>query len=288
MAAVGPGGDLTLLNPEWQGCGVHASVHAGATALAAALAVDDSAMSIDAPVDERLHASDGVLGLASIAPRFRRTLDALRHRAPDRILHIGGTCGAELAPVAYLNEHYGGALAVVWLDAHGDLNTPASSPSGHFHGMALRTLLGHGPASIVGAFRRPLTARQVFLAGTRDLDPPEAQFVTSAGLSVTTSAELQTPQVLVDRIRAAGFGAVYAHLDLDVLDPSVFPDSLMQTPGGLSPREAAAVLAALHEAFDLVGFSVVEYVPRSPDGLESLRRLLRASGIRIAALASAP
>ena len=57
---------------------------------------------------------------------------------------IGGTCGAEIAPVAYLNNHYESDLAILWFDAHGDLNTPKTSLSGHFHGMVLRTLLGEG------------------------------------------------------------------------------------------------------------------------------------------------
>ena len=65
----------------------------------------------------------------------------LRASAPDIVVTVGGTCGVEAAPVAYLNERYDGNLAVVWFDGHGDLNSPATSPSGHFHGMVLRTLL---------------------------------------------------------------------------------------------------------------------------------------------------
>jgi len=276
--------DLSLLNPEWQSCGIDNAVHGGASTIAATLFPGADFLRVDAPADEALAVADGVLGLSSIAPRFRRTLDELRRRAPDRILHVGGTCGAELAPVAYLNERYGGALAVVWLDAHGDLNTPDSSPSGHFHGMALRTLTGQGPAALTGALRRPQRARQLFLAGTRDLDPPEAQFVTSAGVSMTTCDELADPAVLAGRIRDGGFRRVYAHLDLDVLDPQVFPDSLMQTPDGLAPDAVAAVLGALDHALDVVGLSVVEYCPRSDAGLSQLGALLAASGIRIGAL----
>lgn len=278
--------DLTVLNPEWQGFGLGSAVMDGAVALAETLGAGD-ALRVDVPRDETLAVRDGVLGLSSIAPRFRRTLDELRRRTPDRILHIGGTCGAELAPVTYLNERYGGSLAVVWLDAHADLNTPESSPSGHFHGMVLRTLLGHGPSQLISTLRRPLSAAQVFLAGTRDLDPPEAQFVTSAGVSVTTCAELVDSGLLARRIEGAGFRHVYAHLDLDVLDPDQFPDSLMQTPGGLTPEAAAAVLAALNDALDVVALSVVEYQPRSGAGAAALRRLLAASGIRIGALGSA-
>lgn len=279
-------GDLSLLNPEWQGYGVDAAVHAGAVTIASTLFADAEFVHVRVPAEEALDVRENVLGLSSIAPRCRRALADLRQRAPDRIFHVAGTCGAEVAPVGWLNERYGGDLAVVWFDAHGDLNTPASSPSGHFHGMALRTLLGQGPPALVGHLRRALAPGQVFLAGTRDLDLPEAQFVTSADISITTCEELLTPEVLVDRIAAAGFRHVYAHLDVDVLDPAVFPDSLMQTPGGVTPDVAAEAIAALATAFEVVGLSVVEYQPRSADGLARVRALLTASAVRIGALSA--
>jgi len=278
--------DLSLLCPEWQGCGASSSVHRSAMTLAGSFGGLDRFTLADAPVSDHLTTREGVLGLDSIAPRFRRLIETLRHEGPERLFHIGGTCGTELAPVGYLNERLGGTLAVVWLDAHGDLNTPASSPSGHFHGMVLRTLLGHGPDRLTRVLRRPLRPAQVFLAGTRDLDPPEAQYVTGAGISITTSDELATPGVLVTRIRDAGFRQVYVHLDLDVLDPARFAHSLMQTPGGVSPDTLAAAIRALNEAFDLVGFSVVEFRQESPDGLAAVRTLLRETGVRIGALSS--
>jgi arginase len=277
--------ELSLLNPEWQGCGAaDAAVCRGAVAIAAGLFPEAGFVRVEVPVEEALTSRDQVLGLASIAPRFRRTVDALRWRAPDRIFHIGGTCGTELAPVGYLNERHAGGLAVVWLDAHGDLNTPATSPSGRFHGMVLRTLLGAGPAPLVTGLQRQLRPGQIFLAGTRDLDLPEAEFVTSAGISLTTVAELADPSVLVERIRAAGLQELYVHLDLDVLDPIEFPDSLVPTPQGLALPTAAAAIRALTEAFDVVGFSVVEFCPRTSDGLVKLSGLLHDCGVTVGAM----
>src|SRR4029078_8119073 len=124
--------------------------------LAAELLSGAPDVTVDVPEHEHLDCVEGVLGLASIAARFAGTLPEPRRRAPDRILSIGGTCGTELAPVAYLNERWGGRMAVLWLDAHADLNPPASSPSGHFHGMVLRTLLGDGPRELTAELHRPL------------------------------------------------------------------------------------------------------------------------------------
>src|SRR5262245_24952059 len=109
-----------LLYPEWQGYGVDASVYHGALSVARAVFPDTVFTRVESPIDEALTIEEGVLGLSSIASRFRATLLELRASAPDRVVTIGGTCGVEAAPVAYLNERYAGDLAVVWFDAHGD------------------------------------------------------------------------------------------------------------------------------------------------------------------------
>ncbi|MGA2982073.1 MAG: arginase family protein [Terriglobales bacterium] len=114
--------------------------------------------------------TEGVFALKAIAANFVEALDRLRQQFPKHIVTVGGSCGTEAARVTYLNETYNGNMAIIWFDAHGDLNTPASSPSGHFHGMVLRTLLGNGPTSLVQHLRLPLMPKQVFLVGTRDLD----------------------------------------------------------------------------------------------------------------------
>jgi arginase len=275
--------DLSLLLPEWQGYGVDAFVASGARQIAT-LFDAGAFLEIDAPDEEALTVEQGVLGLSSIAGRARRTLAALDERRPSRIFTVGGTCGVELAPVSYLNSRYRGDLAVVWLDAHADLNTPESSPSGHFHGMVLRTLLGAGPAILVEALRRPLIPAQVVLAGARDLDRDEVTFVSDAALSLLSPADVLVPDRIAGRIRAGGFTRVYLHLDLDVLDPVEFPDALVSTPNGLSRDNVVATVRELAARFDVVGFSVVEFRPRSADALSRLAQLLDRCGIAIGVL----
>lgn len=275
--------DLSLLLPEWQGYGVDARVASGARQIAT-LFDAGAFLEIDAPDEEALTVEQGVLGLSSIAGRARRTRAALDERRPSRIFTVGGTCGVELAPVSYLNSRYRGDLAVVWLDAHADLNTPESSPSGHFHGMVLRTLLGTGPAILVEALRRPLIPAQVVLAGARDLDRDEITFVSDAALSLLSPADVLVPDRIAGRIRAGGFTRVYLHLDLDVLDPVEFPDALVSTPNGLSRDNIVATVRELAVRFDVVGFSVVEFRPRSADALPRLAQLLDGCGMVIGAL----
>jgi arginase len=232
-------------------------------------------LEIDAPATEALTTQDGVVGLSSMAPRAKQTLDELHARQPSRLFVIGGTCGVELAPVSYLNARYRGDLAVIWLDAHADLNTPETSPSRHFHGMVLRTLLGAGPAPLVDLLPRRLAPEQIVLAGARDLDRDEAAFVSDAPIAWLRPTDLLVPDRVSGRVRARGFRKVYIHLDLDVLDPGEFPHSLMQTPGGVSMNAVAETIQDLTASFDVVGFSVVEFRPRGEDAVPQLVNWLR-------------
>jgi arginase len=277
--------DLSLLLPEWQGCGVDPAVAAGARAIAGLFA-PGAFVDVDAPLAETLAPADGVLGLQSIARRAEQARDLLRERRPSRIFTVGGTCGVELAPVSYLNDRYHGNLAVVWLDAHADLNTPGTSPSGRFHGMVLRTLLGSGPASLVSLLPRPLVPTQVVLAGARDLDRDERVFVSNAAITLLSPADLLVPGRLAGRIRACGFTKIYVHLDLDVIDPLEFPDVAVPASGGVSMDNVTDALHEVGSGFDVVGFSVVEFRPRSVTGVSAVSRLLQRSGIRIGAMAS--
>jgi arginase len=221
-------------------------------------------VTIETPDEEALSVDGGVLGLASLAPRLAETRTRIHTCAPDRIFTIGATCGVEVAPIAYLNQKYGGDLAVLWLDAHADLNTPDSSPSGHFHGMVLRTLLGDGPAALVDQISRPLKARQIYLVGARDLDPPEADFVRAAGIRTAGLEAFSDPVQFARDVRQAGFGRIYLHLDLDVVNPEDFASSLMRTPGGPTLDDVAALVCQLTEQFDIAGASVVEFCDRDP------------------------
>jgi arginase len=270
---------LHLLYPEWQGSGKAPAVQQGALTIAREVFPDVVFLAIDSPDEEWLQRGHGVNGLASIGPRFRNAMAQLRAEAADRILTVGGTCGVEAAPIGYLNERYGGDLAVVWLDAHGDLNTPESSPSGNFHGMVLRTLLGEGPAEFVSDLRRPLAPAQVFLAATRDLDPPEMAFITEQRIAATPPSQFAEPQALVNEITARGFAHVYLHLDLDALNPEEFPATLMRTPGGPSLQEVCGMMHAIAAVHDVVGFSVLEYVHGDEASLAALRKLVASSGL---------
>ena len=268
------GKPMRLVLPEWQGYGLSSLPALGARQLARHLFEGRDAVTIDVPDDEALIVSGGVLGLDSLAPRLAATQNTIASCAPERIFTVGATCGVEVAPIAYLNQKHGGDLAVLWLDAHADLNTPASSPSGHFHGMVLRTLLGDGPSVLVSQVPRPLKPSQIYLVGARDLDPPEADFLRSAGIRTAGTEAFTDPVEFVRDLGRSGFGRIYLHLDLDVINPADFESSLMRTPGGPSLEDVEALICHLAECCSIAGASVVEFCDRDPQDANRVARAL--------------
>src|SRR5690606_8702159 len=100
--------------------------------------------------------------------------------APGFILTTGGDCGASFVPIAYMNDAYDGKVGVVWVDAHADIHAPQTSPSGNYHGMVLRHLLGDAAFDI--APPRPLAPAQIAYLGLRDTEAAEDAFIAAQGI----------------------------------------------------------------------------------------------------------
>lgn len=159
---------------------------------------------------------------------------------------VGGDCGVELEPIAAATRRHGDRLAIIWFDAHGDLNTPASSPSGAFHGMVLRTLLGEGPEELVPPM--PLKPSQVVLSGVRALDSAEHAYIQH--------------NQFVDANTLREDAVLYVHIDLDVLED--FTSVGCPEPGGLPPKALLSQLSELSSRHEIVGLGLTEYAPSAP------------------------
>lgn len=242
--------------PQWQGSS-SATAHRlrdGAARLAAL---------VPAAARRRVPTGD------TLTETARRVRTALAETAGRFVVTVGGDCGVDLEPIADAVRRYGERLAVVWFDAHADLNTPASSPSGAFHGMVARTLLGDGLPELVP--ERALKPSRLVLAGVRALDPPEEEYIRAAGVPRVGPDALDG---LVAAVAGTGAEAVYVHVDLDVLDPGVFPSVGAPVPGGLRPAQLLAQVTALAERFEIVGLGVTEYEPARPEDDDLLAGLL--------------
>lgn len=173
---------------------------------------------------------------ARLTTLYRLVADAVAVTAGGgaRPVVLSGDCLTALGTVAGL-QRAGVDPGIVWLDAHGDVQTPETTESGYLPGMSLRLLVGYRPELIGSALGlRPVPEDKVVLAGARDLDPPESAYLARARIR---------------RAEVAGLGAVtlpdgplYVHVDADVTDPAGLPGLLFPAPGG---PDRAAVTGAL-------------------------------------------
>jgi arginase len=160
-----------------------------------------------------------------------------------------------------------GPGGVLWLDAHGDLNTPETSPSGNVHGMPLAAALGLGGSVFENeAWKLPaVDPTRVALVGVRSLDEGERKLVGDLGISVATMTDLDRRGVepvvreALERVQGASF--VHLSLDMDVVDPEVAPGVGTPIRGGLSYREAHLAMELVAEADVLTSLEVVEVNP---------------------------
>ena len=178
---------------------------------------------------------------------------AIASDLPKRPLVLGGCCCSHVGAVEGLAARHD-RLGVIWLDAHGDLNTPASSPSGDEWGMPLRMLIDGGA----------IDAQDVALIGARNLDPPETEFIASRGIQDTADAVLDR----VDR--------VYVALDCDVFEPSQLA-VFMPEPGGPTLADVEKLLCGLRDRGAVVGAGLTGLAP-DPANVEPLERLCTALG----------
>ena len=170
---------------------------------------------------------------------------------PDRPLVLGGCCCSHIGAVEGLAARHE-RLGVIWLDAHGDLNTPETSPSGNQWGMPLRMLIDGGAVD----------PQDVALVGARNLDRPEVEFISAAGIKDGADAVLERVE------------HVYVALDCDVFDPrelTVF----MPEPGGPTVGDVEKLFGRLRH--HVVGAGLTGLAP-DPGNVEKLERLVTALG----------
>ena len=195
------------------------------------------------------------------------------------VITIGGDCGVELAAVSHANQ--APDVAVVWFDAHPDLNTPESSPSGAFTGMVLRTLMGEGPSQLVPA--AALLPSRVVLAGARAFDPGEDLFIGEHNIACVEPNNV-TAATLIAAVEATGAASVYIHIDLDVIDSADFAGLGSPQPFGVTATALVETVKGLLERFPLAGAGVTEFAPASvADSLDDLPTILRIIGALSAA-----
>jgi arginase len=184
---------------------------------------------------------------------------------------IGGDHSVAMGSVAGVGRYFRERehrLGLLWFDAHGDMNTPASTDSGNVHGMALAHLLGLGDERLasVGGFRGKVRAENVSLIGVRDLDDREKKLIAESGVNVFTMKDIDRRGVsnvteeAID-IASRGTAGVHVSFDIDVVDPSLATGVGTPKKGGLTYREAHLCLEIVADSKRLVSIDLVEVNP---------------------------
>lgn len=186
-------------------------------------------------------------------------------------LVLGGDHSIGAGTVAGTAAHFqsqGGRIGLVWIDAHGDMNTPETSPSGNIHGMSVAAAIGLGPRELthLRGFAPKVDPRRVVIVGARDIDPGEYELIARHGVRLITMREIDERGMFMCMHEALeraldGTHGVHVSLDMDALDPSIAPGVGTPVLGGLTYREAHLALEMVADSERLVSMDVVEVNP---------------------------
>jgi arginase len=184
---------------------------------------------------------------------------------------IGGDHSLGAGSVAASATHaqrQGRPLGLIWVDAHADMNTPATSLSGNVHGMPLAALLGEDPRelALIGGYEPKVAAAHTVLVGLRNLDDREKEEVRASGVHVFTMKDIDrqgAAAVIEQAIAIAGQATAGIHVsfDLDVCDPTIAPGVGTPVRGGLNYREAHVAMEILADARTVIALDLVEVNP---------------------------
>jgi arginase len=253
------GEHLSVLFPQWQGGGIKAT-YDGAMSLERTYLRGRAYEAVPVEMDDDLAVEHDIKGYAPIMRQLHAFSDLLESERPDTIFTMGGGDDVDILPPAYLNAVLAGDMAVAFFDAHGDLNSPQTSPSKNLHGMPLRAMLGDTDPAIRGLMGSELDPSQIVMVGTRDCDPPEWDYIEGHGMTVVRSQEVNDdPPSVVRALEAKGSRNVYVHIDIDVIDPGDFPYQPVPAADGVRKERFVQALQAIGDRFDVVGICVLGY-----------------------------
>ena len=244
----------------------------------------DSGLSVESPVDAHLDAADreegrtavniGKLGAAtaSLVAGSRQSGKGSLVIAGDDTAAVGVMAGLQQADGA------GARIGIVWLDAHGDFNTPETSYSGILAGMPLAIIAGlAGPLWREAAgLSAPIPTDRILLAGIRELDEKEESLLRSTSVHLVTAGELRNGSRFSDALSrlTAHCSVIALHVDLDVLDPHLVPSSSTPSAGGL---ELAEVIEAVSATLKTGKVAVVTVTSLNPGGGQRGQRSLQSA-----------
>ncbi len=280
---------LRLYFPQWQGAGVESireffsevpleearrGYAVGAAVLNAVLPAHTGPTAL-VPVssgDLGLGKQDGIEAKEAVVAQLAGALEVIGRYSPQRILTLGGECSVSVAPFSWLAQRYGEDLAVLWIDSHPDVGTPASQYPG-YHAMAVAVLTGHGDPDVLRLLPATLDPRRVALVGLHSWTEDDFPNVARWGIRSFRPDDLHlSSQPLLDWLKALGCSRVAIHFDVDVVDSNEIIFGLGAEPFGLTSNEVRRLVADVSAVADVVGLTIAEFIPRQVIRLQQVVR----------------
>jgi arginase len=270
---------LRLVWPQWQGAGT-SSVRSlaaefpldvarrgyavGSAVLAAVLPAHDGPTAA-VPVetgDLGLEKLDGIEAKRVVVDQLGRALEIIQRHSPARIVTLGGECSVSVAPFSELAARYGDDLAILWIDSHPDIGTPASEYPG-YHAMAVAALTGHGDPEVLSLLPAIVAPERVALVGLHSWTEDDYPNIAEWGIRFFNPADLrQSSEPLLTWLAATGCTRVAIHFDVDTIDSDEIVLGLGAESGGLTSAQVRRIVTDVRAAANVVGFTVAEYFPR--------------------------
>lgn len=178
---------------------------------------------------------------------------------------IGGDHSIAMGSVAAASSRYEN-LGVIWIDAHGDMNTNITSLTGNMHGMVISTLVGLGDDELVNKIKNKINPKNIAFFGIRDLDDLEEKLIIDHRMLVYKHKDMIEKGVKYNTLKMIEnlnqkVSTIHISLDLDSLDPKIIPGVSVPVKNGFNEDEIFLILKQLFNKFDVVSFDVVEYNP---------------------------
>ena len=231
-----------------------------------------------APPDGKERAvTDGIYAKDEVIAGIKRAAEVLKQASPDKIITIGGNCIVSQASFDYLHGLYDN-LGIIWVDAHPDVSAVKDGYP-NAHAMVLSSLMGYGDPALSNLMEHPkFKADEILYVGLQGLHDYQAEFLDDRNVQYT----VQTGQMISDaEVKAfiGRFDHILVHLDIDVLDASLFHSTYFANPdlvgdgsggGKMTLEQLSRVLGCITENADVVGFTIAEYLPFDAEKLHNM------------------
>ena len=267
---------LRLIYPQWQGGIVNhwmpdlpaddasRGYYLGAQLLNI-LAPPSPQKTVEVPISLDIKDRETDLGVSArkiILKQTKAALELLHENTPEKIVTLGGECSVSVVPFTYLAAKYPDDIAIVWIDAHPDINLPYDEYKG-YHAMALTACLGMGDEEIMELLPGKTDASKALIVGLRSWDKGMQERQRKLGIKGLSPQEVVGDSAgIMEWLKNTGASKVVIHFDMDALDPAEIIAAVGVEPNGMKIEEVVRIIHDISSEYDLVGLTVAEPMPR--------------------------